>query len=139
MKENTIVFWWITDIIWVFEIMFRFIRQTPHHKGFREIAGEYLKSGNFFIDCLATIPTMATGQSVAWANLCKFLRLRDFFMMFGPFIPIIERIMPPMDTHVRSVVINFITMIVGTMLMAHFAACVWLILGMADLEKPTVE
>lgn len=52
--------------------------------------------------------------------------------MFGPFIPIIERIMPPMDTHIRSTVINFFMMIVGSMLMAHFAACIWLILGLQD-------
>ena len=71
-----------------------------------------------------------------WANILKFLRLRDFFLMFAPFIPIIEKIMPPMDTHIRKNVIDFFTTIVGTIIVIHFAACFWLILGMEDLEKP---
>lgn len=100
------------------------------------ISKNYLYSGAFFIDSLATFPTLMTGQVVDSVNFLKFLRLRDFFRMFGPFVPVFEKLMPNMDTHLKTNVIEFLQMIVSTMLLAHFFACIWLILGMQDLDQP---
>lgn len=31
LKKQTIIFWWVTDILWCIEILSKFIRSTPHH------------------------------------------------------------------------------------------------------------
>jgi hypothetical protein len=59
--------------------------------------------------------------------------------MFGPFIPIFEKIFPTMDTHLRQNIINFSQMIASTMLLAHFFACIWLLLGLSDAHLDPSE
>ena len=60
----------------------RFFRSDGTNFKFKKIVTKYMLSGNFFIDCLATIPTIVTGQIINEVNFLKFLRLRDFFVMF---------------------------------------------------------
>jgi hypothetical protein len=123
----------------VIEILSKFIRADITKTTFGQISKDYLKSGNFFIDCLATFPTLLTGQLVNEVDFLKFLRLRDFFDMFEPFTPILEKIFPHLNTHLKSAVISFCQMIASTMLLAHFFACIWLFLGIADSQVEVEE
>ena len=122
--------------MWVIEIILCFFRSDGIHWSFKKVAGNYIKSGNFLIDSLATFPTLLTLQENDAVNFLKFLRLRDFFVMFSPIIPILEKFLPNgMDTHVKKNITNFITIIVATILIAHYFCCVWLYLGLRDIDK----
>ena len=74
--------WWVTDILWLIEIVLKFLKADDLNKDLKSIAFAYLKSGNFPIDLIATLPTIVTFQDNDYCLWTKFLRMRYFGRLF---------------------------------------------------------
>ena len=123
------IIWWITDILWLIEIVLKFCKANDVEKDFKSIALGYLKSGNFPIDLIATLPTIVTSQNNDYCLWTKFLRMRYFGRLFESINIFLQKIMPSQSAHIIQQVCNYIVLNATMLLLAHFSACYWMYLG----------
>ena len=72
----------------------KFFKANDVEKDFKSIALGYLKSGNFPIDLIATLPTIVTSQNNDYCLWTKFLRMRYFGRLFESINIFLQKIMP---------------------------------------------
>jgi hypothetical protein len=83
-KQTTTLFW-ICDGFWLAGIVTKFVTADNCNRTLAEISKRYLTSGDFFIDCLHTLPSIITYQDDIYMFFPKFLRLKYFNSMFSIF------------------------------------------------------
>lgn len=73
---------YVIDIIFCFEIIMNFLKRSNSYKDIKSIGKNYIK-GYFFIDCIATITGLYTGESIEYYWL-KMLRIFHIHRLTQP-------------------------------------------------------
>jgi hypothetical protein len=124
------------DICFTIDICFSFIRLETHQKEdeFPKIRLNYLKSW-FIFDCIAALPGLITlEKSSSIFKICRFIHYDRVFEQLNYFT---ENVLQGWLGYTRQKVgeyVEFIRLEITVILITHVMACLWIIIGMADVN-----
>ena len=129
MKNSTLLTIEIlVDIIWLFEIIFNFVKRTKINTDVHSIAIKYVFNGSFIFDFVATIPTLFSGeaQSVYYLKIFRILHVQR---LNEPVNIILMIILSNYSKKRQGDLIGFSSLIFKVIYMCHCLACLWYYLG----------
>lgn len=131
----------IIDIVWTFDICLKFLRPKlgVRKPTMKSVAKSYVLEGSFFIDLIATVPPMITGEKYTSINFLKYLRMWHYFTMMFPVKALLILLNPNSNSKKIKNIFDFMVLILTILLLAHFMACIWIFLGKQDNELPAEE
>jgi hypothetical protein len=112
----------------ILEITVTFLKWSRGTRNIETAASNYIKSGMFFIDVLATVPPLLSGESINVYWL-KLFRIVHFLRILEPIDLVLSYILKSLSKKRQDDLISFTNLIVVVVYLSHIMACSWLHLG----------